>query len=82
MNIKEIEEKVVLIVAEQMGIDKSDIEKDTEFNRDLNTDSLDMVELIMEFEDAFEMNIPDEELEGIKSVGQVIDYLAENQELT
>ncbi len=71
----EIEQKVIDIVAEQMGVDKAEITRDTSFVNDLNADSLDTVELVMEFEDEFEMSIPDEEAEKIQTVGQAIDYI-------
>ncbi|MEM1209923.1 MAG: acyl carrier protein [Planctomycetota bacterium] len=80
---KEIEERVIAIVAEQMGVDKAEINRDTNFVNDLNADSLDVVELVMEFEDEFETSIPDEEAEKILTVGQAIDYIknfADNQE--
>ena len=71
----QIETKVIDIVAEQMGVDKAEITRDTSFVNDLNADSLDTVELVMEFEDEFEMSIPDEEAEKIQTVGQAIDYI-------
>jgi acyl carrier protein len=73
----EIEEKIYQIVSEQMGIDKSELARDTSFVDDLNADSLDTVELVMEFEDEFEMSIPDEEAEKIRTIGQTVDYVAE-----
>jgi len=73
--IDEIEQKVIDIVAEQMGVDKAEITRETSFINDLNADSLDTVELVMEFEDEFEMSIPDEEAEKIQTVGQAIDYI-------
>jgi acyl carrier protein len=75
----EIEDKVFTIVSEQMAINKAEITRETSFVNDLNADSLDIVELVMEFEDNFEMSIPDEEAEKIKTVGQAIDYIAANQ---
>jgi acyl carrier protein len=72
----EIEDKVFTIVSEQMAINKAEITRETSFVNDLNADSLDIVELVMEFEDNFEMSIPDEEAEKIKTVGQAIDYIA------
>ena len=74
----EIEEKVYQIVSEQMGIDKSELARDTSFVDDLNADSLDTVELVMEFEDEFEMSIPDEEAEKIRTIGQTVDYIVEH----
>ena len=72
---QQIEQKVIDIVAEQMGVDNAEITRDTSFVNDLNADSLDTVELVMEFEDEFEMSIPDEEAEKIQTVGQAIDYI-------
>ena len=78
MDEKEIQEKVVSIVAEQMGVDKGEISRDTNFVNDLNADSLDTVELVMEFEDEFETSIPDDQAEKIQTVGQAIDYIKEH----
>ena len=72
---KVIETKVVDIISEQMGTDKSEITRDTSFINDLNADSLDTVELVMEFEDEFNMSIPDEEAEKIQTVGAAVDYI-------
>jgi len=73
---EEIESKVIDIVAEQMNTDKSKISRDTSFVDDLNADSLDTVELVMEFEDEFETSIPDEQAEQIKTVGQAVDFIS------
>ena len=70
-----IEKKVIEIISEQMGVDKSEIMRETSFINDLNADSLDTVELVMEFEDEFDMSIPDEEAEKIQTVGAAIDYI-------
>ncbi len=75
-NVAEIEAKVIEIVSEQMGVDKSEIARETSFINDLNADSLDTVELVMEFEDEFDMSIPDEEAEKIQTIGAAIDYIA------
>lgn len=75
MTDEEIESKVIEIVAEQMGADKDKITRETRFVDDLHADSLDTVELVMEFEDEFETSIPDEEAEKIKTVGQAVDYI-------
>jgi len=71
----EIEAKVISIVAEQMGVDKSQITRNTSFVNDLNADSLDTVELVMELEDEFETSIPDEEAEKIQTVGQAVEFI-------
>jgi acyl carrier protein len=75
---EDIEQKVIEIVSEQMGVDKGEITRETHFINDLNADSLDTVELVMEFEDEFELSIPDEEAEKIQTVGQAIDYIKEH----
>jgi len=72
---EEIESKVIDIVAEQMNAEKGKISRDTSFVDDLNADSLDTVELVMEFEDEFETSIPDEQAEQIKTVGQAVDFI-------
>lgn len=74
----DIEAKVIEIVAEQMGVDKTEITRETSFVNDLNADSLDTVELVMEFEDEFELSIPDEEAEKIQTVGQAVDHISAN----
>lgn len=75
IDVQAIEAKVIEIVSEQMGVDKSEITRETSFINDLNADSLDTVELVMEFEDEFDMSIPDEEAEKIQTVGAAIDYI-------
>ncbi len=76
VDIPAIEKRVVEIISEQMGADKAEITRETSFINDLNADSLDTVELVMEFEDEFDMSIPDEEAEKIQTVGAAIDYIA------
>ncbi len=76
IDVKVIEEKVIDIISEQMGADKSEITRETSFMNDLNADSLDTVELVMEFEDEFDTSIPDEEAEKIQTVGAAIDFIA------
>lgn len=75
VTVEEIEDKVFTIVSEQMAINKAEITRETSFVNDLNADSLDIVELVMEFEDNFDMSIPDEEAEKIQTVGAAIDYI-------
>jgi acyl carrier protein len=78
--LAEVESKVKKIVAEQMGVSEDEITRETSFVNDLNADSLDTVEMVMEFEEEFEMNIPDEEAEKIQTVGQAIDYIKKRLE--
>ena len=75
IDVQAIENKVIEIISEQMGVDKSEITRDTSFINDLNADSLDTVELVMEFEDEFDMSIPDEEAEKIQTVGAAVEYI-------
>jgi len=75
VDVQEIENKVIEIISEQMGVDKAEITRETSFINDLNADSLDTVELVMEFEDEFDMSIPDEQAEKIQTVGAAIDYI-------
>jgi acyl carrier protein len=70
-----IAERVKKIVADKLGIDESEITHEASFANDLGADSLDTVELIMEFEKEFDISIPDEEAEKIQTVGQAITYL-------
>jgi len=72
---EEIEEKVCAIVSEQMGVDKGEITTATSFVNDLNADSLDTVELVMELEDEFDTSIPDEEAEKLQTVGAAVDFI-------
>lgn len=74
-----IEDKVKEIITKQMGTKADQITRETSFINDLGADSLDTVELIMEFEDAFDMNIPDEEAEKIRTVGDAIKYIEEHK---
>ncbi|MHC4551995.1 MAG: acyl carrier protein [Planctomycetota bacterium] len=79
-DVQAIEAKVVEIVSEQMGVDKGEISRETHFINDLNADSLDTVELVMEFEDEFDMSIPDEEAEKIQTIGAAIDYIGQTMD--
>ncbi|MDP6602034.1 MAG: acyl carrier protein [Phycisphaerales bacterium] len=75
MTEAEIEAKVMDLVAQQLGVDKGDITRESSFTNDLNADSLDTVELVMELEDVFSTSIPDEEAEKIQTVGQAIEFV-------
>ena len=70
-----IEERVHNIVCEQLGTTRDKISAETSFINDLGADSLDTVELVMEFEDEFEISIPDEDAEKIQTVGAAIEYI-------
>jgi acyl carrier protein len=67
---------VIEIVASQLGGNKEQITRETSFINDLGADSLDTVELVMEFEDEFEINIPDEDAEKIQTVGDAVKYIS------
>jgi acyl carrier protein len=70
-----VEEKVIAIICEQLQVSKEEVTREKTFQEDLHADSLDVVELVMEFEDAFGITIPDEDYEKIKSVGDAITYI-------
>jgi acyl carrier protein len=71
----DLEAKVKAIIVEKLGVDEADINPEASFTNDLGADSLDTVELIMEFEKEFELTIPDEDAEKIATVGDAISYL-------
>ncbi|MBU1035532.1 acyl carrier protein [bacterium] len=68
-------DRVKKIIVDQLGVDESKITEDSSFVDDLGADSLDIVELIMAFEEEFDMEIPDEDAEKIKTVGDAVKYL-------
>lgn len=74
---QDIEAKVKAIIVEKLGVDESEITLDSNFTNDLGADSLDTVELIMEFEKEFDISIPDEDAENISTVGSAVSYLTE-----
>lgn len=71
-----IEPRIIQIVAEQLSLPENEVTLDSRFVEDLGADSLDVVELIMEFEEEFGIVIPDEEIENIKIVKNVVDYVS------
>ena len=73
----DLEGKVRSIIVEKLGVEESDITREASFTNDLGADSLDTVELIMEFEKEFDITIPDEDAEKISTVGDAIDYLSQ-----
>lgn len=73
-----INDKVLDIVAERMGVKKEDLSENTSFVNDLGADSLDQVELIMELEDQFDLTIADEDAEKIETIGDAVKYIEEH----
>ena len=71
-------EKMKQILAEQLDADIDSITLDTDMQDDLGADSLDVVEMLMSIEDEFEIEIPDEKIESLKTVGQVVEYIQDN----
>lgn len=71
----EVKERVYKIIADKLGLTEDEITMESSFTNDLGADSLDTVELIMEFEKEFNVSIPDDEAENITTVGQAIEYL-------
>lgn len=71
------QDEVIEIVTEQLGVDKSEVSLDKSFIEDLNADSLDLTELIMTLEERFELEISEEEAEKLKTVGDVVNFLAD-----
>ncbi|MBQ6746631.1 MAG: acyl carrier protein [Bacteroidaceae bacterium] len=78
MTTEEISAKVYGIIADKLGVEPSEITNEASFTNDLGADSLDTVELIMEFEKVFELQIPDEKAETIQTVGDAISYIEAN----
>jgi acyl carrier protein len=74
-NLMPVAEKVKQIIVEQLGVDENQVEPSASFVDDLGADSLDIVELVMAFEEAFGLDIPDEDAEKIKTVKDAIDYI-------
>ena len=70
-----VEQKVKQIIVEQLGVDESQVDTNASYVDDLGADSLDIVELVMKFEEDFELDIPDEDAENIKTVKDAIDYI-------
>ncbi|MCH2125235.1 MAG: acyl carrier protein [Pirellulaceae bacterium] len=75
-----VEERVISIVSDQLGVDKDKVKIETSFVNDLGADSLDTVELVMELEEEFDLNIPDDAAEKIQTVGQAVKFIEEAAE--
>lgn len=72
-------DKVKTILAEQLDVDAQTLSMETDIAKDLNADSLDVVEILMSLEDEFDVEIPDEEIENIKTIGDLVEYIENNQ---
>jgi acyl carrier protein len=77
--VASVQERVIDIVAEQLGVDKEKITPETSFVNDLGADSLDTVELVMELEEEFDITIPDDAAEKIQTVGQAVQFIEASQ---
>ena len=77
--MSDVKEKVVSIIVDKLGVDEAEVTPEASFTNDLGADSLDTVELIMEFEKEFNIAIPDDQAEKIQTVGEAISYIEENK---
>ncbi|MFK7787653.1 MAG: acyl carrier protein [Crocinitomicaceae bacterium] len=76
--MSEVQKKVVGIIVDKLGVEESEVTNEASFTNDLGADSLDTVELIMEFEKEFNIAIPDDQAENIQTVGDAVTYIKEN----
>lgn len=76
--MSDVQSKVTEIIVDKLGVDEGEVNKEASFTNDLGADSLDTVELIMEFEKEFNIAIPDDQAEKINTVGQAIEYIENN----
>ncbi len=77
--MSDVKSKVISIIVDKLGVDEGEVTNEASFTNDLGADSLDTVELIMEFEKEFNIAIPDEQAENIQTVGEAISYIEENK---
>jgi len=77
--MSDVHNKEVSIIVDKLGVEESEVTNEASFTNDLGADSLDTVELIMEFEKEFNLSIPDEEAEKIETVGNAVDYITAHQ---
>ncbi|MDO5734573.1 MAG: acyl carrier protein [Eubacteriales bacterium] len=78
MSQEQIFQKIRQMLSEELGVDEDRIQMDSNFIDDLNADSLDIVDMIVEMEHEFDLSIPDEEAERIKTVGDAVEFIADN----
>jgi acyl carrier protein len=76
--MSDVQSKVVAIIVDKLGVEESEVSNEASFTNDLGADSLDTVELIMEFEKEFNIAIPDDQAENIQTVGDAVTYIEEN----
>ncbi|MDG1332316.1 MAG: acyl carrier protein [Crocinitomicaceae bacterium] len=76
--MSDVQSKVVAIIVDKLGVEESEVSNEASFTNDLGADSLDTVELIMEFEKEFNIAIPDDQAENIQTVGDAVNYITEN----
>jgi acyl carrier protein len=76
---EEVFERIKEVLADRLSVEESDINEEANFQEDLDADSLDLVEMIMELEDQFGIKIPDEDAQKIQTVGQAVDYVTSHQ---
>ena len=76
--MSDIQTRVVAIIVDKLGVDEADVKSEASFTNDLGADSLDTVELIMEFEKEFNIAIPDDQAENIATVGEAVKYIEDN----
>ncbi len=77
--MSDVKSKVISIIVDKLGVDEGEVTTEASFTNDLGADSLDTVELIMEFEKEFNIAIPDEQAENIQTVGDAISYIEKNK---
>jgi acyl carrier protein len=77
--MSEVKQKVIAIIVDKLGVDESEVSLESSFTNDLGADSLDTVELIMEFEKEFDIAIPDDQAENIATVGDAVTYITDNK---
>ena len=78
MSVENVQERVKNIIVEQLGVEADQVKPEAQFVNDLGADSLDTVELIMALEEEFDVEIPDEKAEKIKTVGEAVSYIEQN----